>query len=539
MNKITTNLNANITSFSSFSSKTLKYLPSFEVSLFDDNFNNAKHLNALFLIVDKNGYKGQINDLNSSISAVLNISLSNVDFKGDFAETISCFPANTSGGEFSRIIVVSIGDVEKLTDVEQDYEIGQKIGSLANSLKLKKIKIANISSKQCTGFVSNIYYGICLSNYCFNHYFHKKAESKENHLREVYFFAKPDKEEKLKLKLENKKQIATNLYFAKQLVDTPSTDLNPENYSQIIKSAFDGIKNVEVKILDEDQMAQLGMGSLLAVNAGSINGAKTVIVNYKGNPESETVDLALVGKGVCFDSGGLSIKPANAMEDMKIDMGGSAVCVTSLKLIASLGLKVNVVAAVGLVENLVSGASFRPGDILKSMSGQTIEVLNTDAEGRLVLADVLYYTQKNYKPARMIDFATLTGAVTIALADVYAGIMSYDDDFADDLIKSGSKTADRLWRLPLGKKFDSMIDSNIADVKNVGSGRGGGTVTAGQFLARFVNCDENTSKTKWAHIDIAGVAYDGKYGGRSALKGATGFGLELIYKFVCDNLLKD
>jgi len=532
MNKITTNPNANITSFDVFSSKTIKYLPSYEACLHEGEVKNASHANALFVIVDKIGFKGQINDMQSSISSVLNIALFNTEYKAEFGESLSSFPANVNGAEFSRVIVLSIGEVEKLTDIEQEYELGHKIASMANGLKLKKIKIVNISAKQCTSFLANLYYGACLANYCFNHYFHKKAESKENHLRDILFAVKQDKLEKIKEKLSTKKTLAQSVYFTKQLVDTPSTDLNPENYSQIIKSAFEGVKNVEVKILDEDEMAALGMGSLLAVNAGSVNGAKTVIVKYTGNKDSEEIDLALVGKGVCFDSGGLSIKPASAMEDMKIDMGGSAVCISVLQLVAKLGLKANVVAAVGLVENLVSGASFRPGDILKSMSGQTIEMLNTDAEGRLVLADVLYYTQKNYKPKQMVDFATLTGAVTVALADVYAGLMTYEDELAKQLIAAGETTADRLWRLPLGKKFDAMVDSNIADVKNIGAGRGGGTVTAAQFLARFINYDENTPKTKWAHIDIAGVAYEGKHGGRTALKGATGFGVELIYSFI-------
>ena len=427
MNKITTNQNTNVVNFDDFVAKTTKYIPNVDVKIIDEHdLKNSNHINALFILVDKEGYKNQINSLQQSISSVLTIALSNVEFKGDLNETLSSFPANTSGSEFSRIIAVSIGEADKLKDVESEYEIGHKISSLANSLKLKKIAIVNISSKQCSTFLSNIYHGLSIANYCFNHYFYKKLESKENHLRDVLIGVKPDKAEKLKSKLAVKSVLIKNLYFTRQLVDTPSSDLNPENYSQIIKSAFKNIKNVEIKILGEDEMAKLGMGSLLAVNAGSINEAKTVVIHYKGNSESDDIDLALIGKGVCFDSGGLSIKPANAMEDMKIDMGGSAVCVSSIKTIAELELKTNVVACVGLVENLVSGNSFRPGDILKSMSGQTIEVLNTDAEGRLVLADVLYYTQKNYKPKKMIDFATLTGAVTIALADVYAGIMSSD-----------------------------------------------------------------------------------------------------------------
>jgi leucyl aminopeptidase len=521
--------------FEDFASKTLNNLPSFEVVDYNEGTTPKASTKADILVVltNKDEFKEHLDFVSKNISNLVDNALAASNFKGECGDSISIFPANLNGGEFARLVILSIGCYKDFASVEKKYEIGSKIAGIANSTKQKSVAVLNLGSKDCaTGCMSSIYYGACLANYAFTHYYFKKLESKQNTFNQISFFVAKELNDRLSLKLKSKQELAKANYLVRQLVDTPSSDLYPEYYAEIVKSCFEGNPDVKVKIIGEGEMTQLGMHSLLAVNKGSSNEAKTVIIEYMGNKDSQDIELALVGKGVCFDSGGLSIKPATSMEDMKIDMGGSAACFGSLFLLAKQKVKANVVAALGLVENLVSANSFRPGDVLKSMSGQTIEVLNTDAEGRLVLADVLYYTQKNYKPKTMIDFATLTGAVTVALADVYAAIMTPEDDLSEELIKAGSNTNDKLWRLPLGSKYDSMIDSGIADMKNIGSGRGGGTITAGQFLARFVNCDKDAPLTKWAHIDIAGVAYDGKYGGRTAVKGATGFGVELILEFV-------
>ncbi len=523
------------TLFNDFTSKTFGNIPSFEVCDYAGTGapKAASKADILIVLTNKEHFKEHAEFASKNITNLIDSALAASEFKGEFGESVSVFPANASGGEFARLVFLSIGDAKDFALNEKKYEIGTKIAGIANGAKQKSVAVLNLGSADCaTGCMSSIYYGACLGNYAFTHYYSKKAESKKHSFASIAFFVSPELNQRLSLKLKAKQELAQSNYLVRQLVDTPSSDLYPAYYADIVKSCFEGFEGVKVRIIGEGEMTQLGMNSLLAVNKGSANEAKTVIVEYHGKPESSEIDLALVGKGVCFDSGGLSIKPANSMEDMKIDMGGSAACFGSVLLLAKQKAKVNVVAALGLVENLVSANSFRPGDILKSMSGQTIEVLNTDAEGRLVLADVLYYTQKNYKPKTMIDFATLTGAVTVALADVYAAIMTPDDDLSDDLIRAGSNTNDKIWRLPLGPKYDSMIDSGIADMKNIGAGRGGGTITAGQFLARFVNCDKDEPKAKWAHIDIAGVAYDGKYGGRAAVKGATGFGVELIAEYV-------
>lgn len=380
----------------------------------------------------------------------------------------------------------------------------------------------NIVSKLKGEAAYNFVYGLCLRNYRFNDFFVKKAENKAPCLKKVNVAAlKKAEAEELTATIEN-------VMLVRHLVNYPSTDLNPESYSKMITQAFGN--NVSVRVVGAKEMEKLGMNLLLAVGRASNKESKMVIMEYKGNPKSSEYKLALVGKGVCFDSGGLSIKTGDGMEDMKMDMGGSAVAFASIRLIAAQKLKINAVALIGLVENMVSNNSYRPGDVLKSMSGQTVEVLNTDAEGRLVLGDVLYYAQHSYKPEYMVNYATLTGAVIIALADVFAGYMSNSDDIAKKLEKAAETAGENIWRLPLHERYDRMIDSAVADMKNIGSGRGAGTITAGQFLARFVNCEKGM-KTKWAHVDIAGVAFDGKGGSDvRTVKGGTGHSVHMTYK---------
>jgi leucyl aminopeptidase len=285
---------------------------------------------------------------------------------------------------------------------------------------------------------------------------------------------------------------------------------------------------LEVEVLGEKEMEKLGMHSLLGVGQGSDKESKLVILKWNGAKNKKEQPVAFVGKGVTFDTGGISIKPAQNMEDMKTDMAGSAVVVGLLKLFAERKANINAVGVVGLVENMPSGTAQRPGDVVRSMSGQTIEVINTDAEGRLVLADALHYTNTKFKPKFIVDLATLTGAIVIALADVHAGLFSNDDKLSEQITKAGNKTGETVWRMPVAQEYDDMINSDIADMKNVGNGKGAGSTTAAQFLKRFIG------ETKWAHLDIAGVAWRGK-GDPLAVKGATGFGLRLLNQMVIDN----
>jgi leucyl aminopeptidase len=282
-----------------------------------------------------------------------------------------------------------------------------------------------------------------------------------------------------------------------------------------------------VKVWNERHLARDGFGGILAVGQGSVNPPRLIVLEYRGGAKREA-PIALVGKAVTFDTGGISIKPADGMWDMKWDMAGAGVVIGLMAALAGRKAKVNVVGIGGLVENMPDGNAQRPGDIVKSMSGQTIEVLNTDAEGRLVLADALWYCQERFKPQLMIDLATLTGAIIIALGTENAGLFSNNDKLAGQLVAAGLATGEKLWRMPLGEAYDKMMDSDAADVKNISGNREAGSITAATFIERFVN------KLPWAHLDIAGTTWS-KKDTPIVPKGATAFGLRLLERFVADN----
>ena len=290
--------------------------------------------------------------------------------------------------------------------------------------------------------------------------------------------------------------VADGVVWARDLINEPANVLYPAEFARRT-SALSKL-GVNVEVLDVAAMKKLGMGALLGVGQGSVHDSRLVVMRWNGGKRG-TEPVAFIGKGVCFDTGGISIKPAAGMEDMKGDMAGAACVVGLMHALAARKAKVNAVGAIGLVENMPDGKAQRPGDIVKTMSGQTIEIINTDAEGRLVLADVLHYVNKRFKPRFMINLATLTGAIIVALGQEYAGMFSNDDKLVERLTKAGEATGERVWRMPLGPEYDKMIDSKFADMKNTG-GRWGGAITAAQLLARFVD------KTPWAHLDIAGTA---------------------------------
>lgn len=434
------------------------------------------------------------------------------------------------------VIVAGIGSEKKIDKIALQ-KLGSRIIAFVNASKIKEATVflsCEIDDKGNFKFlgqkaenVADVAFGGLLQSYRFNKYFEDKKKNKELKIKSLSFaVSEISKVEKLFADL---KIIADNVFFVRDLVSEPCNVLNPESYAEICKTLKK--EGLEVQILGEAEMKKLGMNSLLGVGQGSVKESQLVVLKWNGAKNSKEQPLAFVGKGVTFDTGGISIKPSQNMEDMKTDMAGSAVVVGLLRLLAQRKAKVNVVGVVGLVENMPSGSAQRPGDVVKSMSGQTIEIVNTDAEGRLVLADALHYTNTKFKPKLIVDLATLTGAIIVALADVHAGMFANDDTLAKQIEQAGKETAETVWRMPLGEEYDDMINSDIADMKNVGSGRGAGSGTAAQFLQRFVG------KTKWAHLDIAGVAWKGK-GDPMAVKGATGYGVRLLNQFIINNYEK-
>jgi leucyl aminopeptidase len=327
----------------------------------------------------------------------------------------------------------------------------------------------------------------------------------------------------------SRKAVADGVFLARDLTNEPANVLGPEEFAERLRNLTSA--GLSVEVLDEDQLKEHKMNALLAVGRGSVRPSRVAVLQWHGSKSKRAKTLCFVGKGVCFDTGGISLKPGAGMEDMKGDMGGAA-CVAGLMLaLAARKAPVNAVGLVGLVENMPSATAQRPGDIVTSMSGQTIEVLNTDAEGRLVLADVLWYAQERFKPRFVIDLATLTGAILVALGKEHAGLFANDTKLASEIVAAGEATGEKVWRMPLDKAYDKQIDSKNADVKNMGGGRNAGAITAAQFLQRFVK------DTAWAHIDIAGTAMDTP---RNEINQswAGGWGVRLLDRLVAESYEK-
>ena len=373
--------------------------------------------------------------------------------------------------------------------------------------------------KKNKNFLDEFFHGAKLKSYSFDKYKSKK----ENQIYELFVSMKENF-----LRLKNNKRFSSleqGINLTKDLVSEPGNILHPDEYAKRLKQ----LKNfgLKVNIYDKRKLKKLGMNALLGVGQGSIRGSYLVTIEWKGS-KSKNKPLAFVGKGVCFDTGGISLKPAKFMEDMTYDMAGSAVVVGLMKNLAIRKAKVNAIGVVGLVENMPGGNAQRPGDIVKSYSGKTIEILNTDAEGRLVLADALTFTEEKFKPKFIIDLATLTGAIIVSLGSEYAGLFSNDDNLSAQIYNSGKKVEEKVWRMPLHKNYDKLINSKNADMQNINYVGGAGSTTAAQFLQRFI-----LNKTPWAHLDIAGMAFS-KYGGALNSGGATGFGVRLLNQLIED-----
>ncbi len=431
----------------------------------------------------------------------------------DIKKKIQSFDINSK----KKIILVSIRKNLKSSEVEN---LGAKF---YEQFKDSKQNEYCLNSDTVSGHLKNIVgyflHGLKLKSYLFEKYKTKKNIKKIS--INVIGKNKPNASNQLKFK-----SIEEGTFYARDLVSEPGNILHPDEYSKRINSLRKfGLK---VKIYDEKQLKKLGMNTLLGVGQGSIRGSYLVTMEWNGLKDN-TKPLAFVGKGVCFDTGGISLKPAKFMEDMTYDMAGSAVVVGLMKSLALRKAKINAVGVVGLVENMPGGNAQRPGDIVKSYSGKTVEVLNTDAEGRLVLADALTYTEEKYKPKFIVDLATLTGAIIVSLGSEYAGLFSNNDKLSKQLINAGEQVEEKVWRMPLNKNFDKLIDSKNADMQNINYVGGAGSTTAAQFLQRFI-----LNKTPWAHLDIAGMAFS-KYGGALNSGGATGYGVRLLNKLIEDN----
>ncbi|KRP04497.1 MAG: peptidase M17, partial [Pelagibacteraceae bacterium BACL20 MAG-120920-bin64] len=413
------------------------------------------------------------------------------------------------------IFLVSIKKNLKASDVES---LGAQFHDHVNYDKKNDyfINIDSINSK-IENFAAHFLHGLKLKSYEFNIYKSKKDKG----LITINIIGK-----KNKISIQNQirfEALEEGTFFARDLVSEPGNILHPDEYAKrISKLKKDGLK---INIYDEKKLKKLGMNALLGVGQGSIRGSYLVTMEWNGL-KNNSKPLAFVGKGVCFDTGGISLKPAKFMEDMTYDMAGSATVVGLMKNLALRKAKINAVGVVGLVENMPGGNAQRPGDIVKSYSGKTIEILNTDAEGRLVLADALTFTEKKFKPKFMIDLATLTGAIIVSLGSEYAGLFSNDDKLSKQLLDVGEKVDEKLWRMPLHKNFDKLIESKNADMQNINYVGGAGSTTAAQFLQRFI-----LNKTPWAHLDIAGMAFS-KYGGALNPGGATGYGVRLLNQLI-------
>ena len=472
-----------------------------------NKLSNKSSANAILFVDEKfniGSLKKHISNLEFSYITDL---LKNSDLKKD----LLFFEINSK----KTIFLVSIKKNLKTSDIES---LGAKFHNYISYDKKNDyfVNSDTINSK-IENFLGYFLHGLKLKSYEFNIYKSKKNKR----LVSIDVIGNKNKistQDQLRFKA-----LEEGTFFARDLVSEPGNILHPDEYAKRLSALKK--HGLKINVYDDKKLKKLRMNALLGVGQGSVRGSYLVTIEWNG-AKNKSKPLAFVGKGVCFDTGGISLKPAKFMEDMTYDMAGSATVVGLMKNLALRKAKINAVGVVGLVENMPGGNAQRPGDIVKSYSGKTIEILNTDAEGRLVLADALTFTEKKFKPKFMVDLATLTGAIIVSLGSEYAGLFSNDDKLSEQLLTSGEKVDEKLWRMPLHKNFDKLIDSKNADMQNINYVGGAGSTTAAQFLQRFI-----LNKTPWAHLDIAGMAFS-KYGGALNSGGATGYGVRLLNKLI-------
>ena len=481
----------------------------------------SPHSDAFVIFVtEKYAYKDKRHILSSNKVQKINSFLSVLKTKNK-DEEISSFDIS----EKQKCFIIKVKS--KFTSYWPQENGGNFFFHIKKFKGIKKIDLypesLDFDNEKLASFFSQFIFGFNLKSYTFNKY---KTLNKEKIKEKIDFKIITKNKEKIEKNHKYYEAIKEGVFLTRDLVSEPPNVLNPKSYVQEIQKLSKlGLK---IKSYNEKELKRLGLNALLGVGLGSANETYLVTIEWNGKNNSLKNPLTFVGKGVCFDTGGISLKPAKFMEEMKYDMAGSAVVVGLLKSLALRKAKVNAVGVVGLVENMPGSRAQRPGDIVKSYSGKTIEILNTDAEGRLVLADALSFAEKKYKPKFIIDLATLTGAIIISLGEEYAGLFSNNDELSKNIFKASENVNEKVWRLPLHKNYDKLMDSTIADVQNINYSGGAGSITAAQFLQRFI-----LNKTPWAHLDIAGMAFSKKAANLNP-SGATGFGVRLL-----NNLIKE
>jgi leucyl aminopeptidase len=456
--------------------------------------------------------------LESGTAAFVSRAATTTRFEGDAGAVTELFIAE--GAEARRLLLAGVGE----GDSDGVYE--RAGGALAARLQLsgEKTLVVDFTGHRTSGArAPRLAYGALLRSWRYDIYRTKLKPSQKPSLQEIVIVGAGEGADAAWASL---KAIADGVAFTRELVTEPANIIYPESFVERCQRLKE--LGIDITVLGPDEMKQLGMGALLGVAQGSRRPARLLMMRWKG---ADVDPIAFVGKGVTFDTGGISIKPAAGMEDMKWDMGGAGAVVGAMMALAGRKAKAHVIGVCGLVENMPDGNAQRPGDVVTSMSGQTIEVINTDAEGRLVLCDALTWVQRTYGVKTIVDLATLTGAMIVSLGHEHGGLFANDDGLADKLLSSAKASGDPLWRFPLGDAYDKLIDSPIADMKNIGP-RYGGSITAAQFLKRYIE-----DGVKWAHLDIAGMVWAAKPGATWD-KGATGFGVRLLDRFVADHFEK-
>ena len=428
-----------------------------------------------------------------------------------------------------RLLLLGVGKARDL-DARTAESLGGHIVADANASGQKSVTVvvdAVKGSKLTPGQIAaHIALGAQLRNYRFDKYKTKDKPEQKHSLTEMTIcLAGPAEARRAYDKIS---PAIDAVFFTRDLVSEPANELYPVEFARRAKALAK--LGVKVQVMGEAELKKLGMNVLLAVGQGSSRESQLLVMTWMNGPKSQA-PVALIGKGVCFDTGGISIKPAGGMEDMKWDMGGAGAVTGAMMLIAGRKARANVVGVCALVENMPDGNATRPGDVVKSMSGQTVEIINTDAEGRLILGDAMWYAQEKFKPQAMVELSTLTGAIIVALGHERAGLFSNNTPLSNKLRAAGALVGEKLWRMPLGPNYDKLIDSEIADMRNVSNGRDGGSITAAQYLQRFVQ-----PGVAWAHLDIAGMAW-GK-GNATTPKGATAYGVRLLDRLIADNYEK-